>query len=218
MDLVALYILLALLLLVTVVLLVRISLRISFGSHWDVVLKLGPFSIPLTGGEAEGDKLPEKTDTPKKDTPKKEKKKKPREQLTFADIRSLVPVMWEALCRALGKMRRTVRIHPFTCSVILAGDDPAEVARQYGWASTAVWTLMPRLEELVYIPDPHIHLEADYQNTKTTISGEVGLSLRIGQLISIAWALAWPLLRWYSKRSKQTAQRRTSPQPSGNES
>ena len=29
-------------------------------------------------------------------------------------------------------------------------------AETYGWLSAAVWTFMPRLEELMRIPDPYI--------------------------------------------------------------
>ena len=55
-----------------------------------------------------------------------------------------------------------MRVDPLEASVIFGHSDPVKVAQMYGWANTAVWSMMPQLEELIHIPHPHIHLGVDY--------------------------------------------------------
>ena len=96
-----------------------------------------------------------------------------------------------------------MRVHPLNLSVVFGGEDPAKLAEIYGWANTAMWTIMPQLERLLRIPDPHIHLEADFESPATRAEGEIGLSFRVGDLLSIALTLALPVMRWYTDWKKQ---------------
>ena len=48
-----------------------------------------------------------------------------------------------------------------------------------------MWTLMPQLERLLKIPDPHIHLGTDFGAARTQIEGEAGVAFRIGDLLII---------------------------------
>ena len=56
--------------------------------------------------------------------------------------------MLGALKRTLRRTCRRTRIDPLEVGVIFAGDDPADTAQTYGYANAALWTLMPKLEEL----------------------------------------------------------------------
>ena len=53
------------------------------------------------------------------------------------------------------------------------------------------------VEKLTRMPDPRIHLETDFNAAETRVSGEVGLSFRIGDLVSIGIAFAGPALKWF---------------------
>ena len=74
-------------------------------------------------------------------------------------------------------------------------------------ASAAMYTVMPQLERLTYMPDPRIHLEADFTAAQTRAEGTVGLSLRICDLFAIGWAFGRPLLRWLLHMRKTSAAR-----------
>ena len=114
----------------------------------------------------------------------------------------------ETLQKALRKIRRRMRVDPLDISITFAGDDPAKVAEMYGWANTAMWTMMPPLEQLIHIPDPHIHLGVDYNSIRMTAEGRVGVKFRVGDLIIIGLTLAVPLLKWYlSWRRKAVPQK-----------
>ena len=127
---------------------------------------------------------------------------------TFDDVRSAAPVLFETLQKALRKIRRRMRVDPLDISITFAGDDPAKVAEMYGWANTAMWTMMPPLEQLIHIPDPHIHLGVDYNSFRMTAEGRVGVKFRVGDLIIIGLTLAVPLLKWYlSWRRKAVPQK-----------
>ena len=99
-----------------------------------------------------------------------------------------------------------MRIDPLRLSVVFAGEDPAAVAQTYGWASSAMWTLMPQLERLLKIPDPHIHLGTDFGAARTRIEGEAGVAFRIGDLLIIGLGFGIPLLKWLRKRKKEIKQ------------
>ena len=126
--------------------------------------------------------------------------------------------------RGLRKTRQRLRIDPMHLSVCFGGDDPAQVAELYGWANTAMWTVMPEMERLTRMPDPHIHLETDFTASETHISGEVGLSFRIGDLLAIGFAFAGPALRWYrafrkekSEQEKKAAREKKPPENTKNQ-
>lgn len=207
---VALWILGILLLLILVLLLLRVGVRLQFGEELRVTAIAGPIRLQLV---PEPEK--KKPDKPKKEkAPKKKKEKTPEDGekkkslgLTVHDIRSALPALWESLRRGLRRTRQRLRIDPMRLSVCFGGDDPAQVAELYGWANTAMWTVMPEMERLTRMPDPRIHLETDFTASETRISGEVGLSFRIGDLLAIGFAFAGPALRWYKGfRKKKSAQ------------
>lgn len=193
---IVLYILGALALLIVLVLLLRVGVRISFGQELHAEAKIGPVKITLLP------KPEKKEKKPTSDAKSGEKKPKEKLKLTFSDIRQALPVVLDALQKALGKVQRTVRIDPLRVSIVFGGEDPSRVAEMYGWAGTAVWTLMPLLEQLLHIPDPRIHLEADYHRFSTSVEGEAGISFRIGQLLHIALLAGVPVLRWYLRWQK----------------
>lgn len=188
---IALYILGTLVLLVVLILLLRVGISISFGQELRAEAKIGPVKITLLP-------KPEKKEKAGKIT-ENSGEKKPKEKLkfTFSNIQQALPVVLNALQKALRKVRRTVRINPLRVSVVFGGEDPSRVAEMYGWAGTAVWTLMPPLEQMLHIPNPQIHLEADYNSFSTRVEGEIGASFRAGQLLQIVLLLGVPVLRWY---------------------
>ena len=227
--LVALWILGILLLLIILLLLLRVGVRIRFGDELCVTATAGPIRLQLVPKpEKEKKEKPKKetaSETKKEGGEKKSSDKKLPLGLTFADIRSALPALWFSLKRGLRRTRQRLRIDPMRLSVCFGGDDPAQVAETYGWANVAMWTVMPEVEKLTRMPDPRIHLETDFNAAETRVSGEVGLSFRIGDLVSIGIAFAGPALKWFrafrkaqmtqekqAAREREAAQRNTKDQ------
>ena len=192
------YILGGILVLFLAVWLLRVGAEIAFGQELRVALLIGPKKIVLLPKTDKKKKKKKKTAENKAKPAKKgEKKEKKKLPFTFDDVRSVTPVAFEALQKALGKIRRRMRVDPLTLSICFGGADPVKVAQMYGWTNTAVWTMMPPLEQLIHIPDPRIHLETDYNSLSVKAEGRVGVKFRVGDLVMIGLTLALPLLRWY---------------------
>ena len=211
---VVLYILGALLLLIFCVLMIRVGVLISFGQELCVKIKIGPLTKQILpkSDKPKKPKKPKKPRKPKKpkdgeSKPESSQKEKKKRKLSFEEICSVVPALFESLKKGLRKIRRRLKIHPMTMSVTFGHDDPAKVAEMFGWASSAMWTAMPQLERLTRMTDPRIHLDVDYNARQTKAEGEIGLSLLILDGLAIALSFGTPLLKWYlSLRNNRTAQ------------
>lgn len=129
--------------------------------------------------------------------------------MTAADVKEAAQTLWPPLKKALGRTRRSIRLDSMTVSVTIgAADDPAAGAEAYGWASGAMFNIMPALEELVRVPDPSVHIGLDFDSTATRAAGDIGLSVRIGTLIAVGFGTGVPVLRWLTdlkKKQQQTA-------------
>ena len=190
----------------------RIGVRVRFGeAPVSAVLTLGPLRIPLTGEEKKEREQPPKKAKKKEKTPETPPKKKAASRfpkVTAADVKEAAERLWPPLKKALGRTRRSVRVDPMTVSVTIgAADDPAAGAETYGWASGAMFSIMPALEELVRIPEPSVHIGLDFDSAATRVRGDVGVSLRIGTLIAAAFGVGIPALQWLSslKKKQRTA-------------
>ncbi len=182
-------------LLLTAAALIPLGVRASFGDEFRLQATVGWIRLQLIPP-------PEKTSgtKEKKDGKKEPSKPKTRRKLTFAELRQGSGILWAAAKKALRKTRRHLKIHPFSLSVCFGGSaDPPGAAELYGWADTAVWTVMPQLERLTRMPDPRVHLEVDYGSDATRVQGEFGARMRLGVLLVILLTFGIPALRWYAE-------------------
>ena len=104
--------------------------------------------------------------------------------------------MWQSIQGALRRAGKRIRIDPLRLSFVFGDEDPVNTAQWYGWANSAMWAVMPRLEEMIHMPDPRIHMEMDFTATETKISGTVGASYRIGDLLAIGFTAFGPVLKF----------------------
>lgn len=156
----------------------------------------------------------------KKDTEKKQENQKkpsgaPKKAMPkpgLEDIKSAVAALWPPLKRALDRTRRGIRMDPMDVRVTLGGaEDPAATAELYGYLNAGVWTGMPLLEKAIRIPAPYIHLGMDFDASKTSVEGKLGVTARIGTLLGVALGVAIPALRWFMQFRKKT--QKPAPQP-----
>lgn len=166
----------------------------------DVTVSL--FHIRVFPGKETVKKAEKKTEEAAEDAEKAAKKKLPK--ITFADLREAAGMLWPPLKRALNRSRRGIRVKPLTLSVTLGGaEDPAGAAQMYGWLQTAVWTGMPLLERLLEVRNPSIHMGLDFEAPETAVTGAVGISIRIGTLLAVAFGVGIPALRWFLRFRKR---------------
>lgn len=179
--------------------LIRVGAVVRFGEAAELRLLIGPFRMTLLSAKERKETPAEKKPEQKKPAEKKEKKGHTLPKLTRDEWRSLIETALAALKETAKRACRRLRIDPLEVLVIFGGEDPADIAQTYGYASAAMWGVMPRLEELFNIPDPSLHLRMDYSAKKTRAEGTVGFSLRIRDGLAIMLALLSPMLRWYRR-------------------
>ena len=63
---------------------------------------------------------------------------------------------------------------------------------------------MPVLEQLLVIPQPHIHTDVDFSSGETRSAGEVGISARVGTLLGVGTCAADPGAAVVSGLSEET--------------
>ena len=196
-------------LLIALLCLLRLGVRISWGTELCVTAILGPVRLQL---------VPKKEkkagkDKPKKEKPPKEKAEKPKKERQplpkpgKEDIREAIQRLLPALKKALRRLGRGIRIDPLCVSLVLGGkNDPADAAEKFGYLQAAVWAGMPQLQRWMHIPDPHIHTDVNFDAEKTEVSGEAAVTLRLGTLFAMGFALLIRALKWflhYRKRHRE---------------
>lgn len=189
----------AIALIIILVLCLRVGVRVEFGDVLRITAQVGFIRVQILPPPERAQKKPPKTQkkapvNAKKSTGKR--KKMTAFHPTGADIRAALSAVWRAVQGALRRAGRRIRIDPLDINVIIVDEDPVNTAQWYGWACTAMWTVLPLLEELHQLPDPHVHLEMDFSAVKTSVSGTVGIRYRVGDMLAIGFAAAWPLLRF----------------------
>jgi len=176
--------------------LLPVGIHIRYDGEVFPKLLIGPFSMTLlpkkkaVGKEAEEEKVEKKTDDGEK---KKKAFQKPnREQIVYC-LQTLPGIVKKALSRT----RKGVTVKPLMVKAVFAGEDPADVAQNYGKAQALVSALYPELKKIVRIKKTSISLSTDYEREQMQLMAEVGVFLRIGTVLAIVFSAGFSLLRWF---------------------
>ena len=86
----------------------------------------------------------------------------------------------------LGDFRRKLRLDNLYLRLILAGDDPCDLAVNYGRTWAAVGNLMPQLERLFVIKKRDIQVECDFTAEEISVIAHVDITITLGRLLTLA--------------------------------
>ena len=145
---------------------------------------------------AEAESLPKPPSPPKPEPSPQPTKEKGGSLLDF------LPLVRTAL-DFLGDFRRKLRLDHLYFRLILAGDDPCDLAVNYGRAWAAVGNLLPQLERLFVIKKRDIEVECDFTASETLVIARLDLTITIGRLLAAAIRFAVRALRDYLKIRKK---------------
>ena len=70
--------------------------------------------------------------------------------------------------------------------LILAGDDPCDLAVNYGRVWAAASNLMPQLERLFVIKKRDIQVECDFTAEEISVIAHVDITITLGRLLTLA--------------------------------
>lgn len=143
---------------------------------------------------------------PKKDTPKKEKPpKEKRSQRNAAPADSAPAPEKEAAPRQknggsvldfwplvsvalelLNDLRCKLRVDHLKMHLTMAGDDPCDLAVNYGRMNAALAGLITQLERFLVIKKRDVHIDCDFAASETVILARLDLTITLGRILSIA--------------------------------
>lgn len=141
-------------------------------------------------------KGPKKEKKPKKDrkaspAPKASKtsvsSEAPKPKKKGGSITDFLPLVKMGL-DMLGDLRRKLRVEKLYLNMVLAGDDPCDMAVNYGKLCAAMGNLWPRLEELFVIKKRDVQLQCDFESTQTLVTAQLDITITVGRLIAtVLW-------------------------------
>ena len=135
-----------------------------------------------------------KKDKTKKEKPQKEQKKpaqageeqkpfpKPKTGGSWTDFLPLVQVVLDLL----NDLRRKLRVNHLLLHLTLAGDDPCDLAVNYGRMNASLAALFAQLERVLVIQKRDVHVDCDFTASETVILARLDLTITLGRILSIA--------------------------------
>lgn len=142
-------------------------------------------------------KRPESTDSG--DTPPQPPKPVPEPKEKGGSLTRFLPLVKLGL-KFLGDFRRKLRVDNLFLRLILAGDDPCDLAVNYGRAWAAVGNLMPQLERLFVIKKRDIQVECDFTAEEISVIAHVDITITLGRLLTLAVVYGIRVLFEFLKR------------------
>ena len=170
----------------TVVLLLAILPLGVFVSYDEdgVLVKIvaGPVKITLFPRPKKEKKSEKKSKKKSSASPAEQLPKPPQPPKQVPDFLPLVQVALDFL----GSFRRKLRINRLDLKLTMAGDDPCDLAVNYGRAWAAVGNLMPQLERLFAIKKRNIEVACDFTASQTLVKFRSEATITLGRLVSLA--------------------------------
>lgn len=149
-------------------------------------------------------KKPRKEKPPKPEKPPKAAKSAPKAEpkKTGGSITDFLPLVRVGLDFLEDFLCRKLRVNRLEMKVILAGDDPCDLAVNYGRAWAALGNLIPRLERFFVIQHRDLQVECDFTADKTLIFARLDLTVTVGRMVALAAVYGVRGLREFLKINK----------------
>jgi len=146
--------------------------------------------------ETAEEKLPQPPQPPK---PKKEKKPKEERGGSLTDFLPFVKVALDFL----NDFRKKLRLDNLELKLILAGDDPCDLAVNYGRTWAAVGNLMTALDQIFVINKRNVEVECDFTASQTLVIAGLDLTITLGRLVSMVGRVAVRGLKEFMRFKKK---------------
>lgn len=162
--------------------------------------------------------LPAKKKDPENEKPKKEKKKKapkpqpekasqkkaePKKKEKGGSVLDFLPLLTVAL-DMLNAFRWRLRVNRLEMKLIMAADDPCDLAVNYGRAWAALGNLMPVLDRILVIKKRDLEVECDFEASDTVIIARLDLTITLGRIIgTLGWHGIRALIEFFKIQNKR---------------
>ena len=179
------------------VLLLLTILPLGVSARYDsdgplVKLIAGPVRVKLYPGK-KSEKKGEKKKPEKKTATGKKTSSQKKKGGSFSDFLPLVNLVLDFL----DSFRWKLRVKRLEMKLIMAADDPCDLAVNYGKAWAALGNLLPVLERQLVIKKRDLEVECDFEANTTVIIARVDLTITLGRLLSLVVVHGIRILREY---------------------
>lgn len=132
------------------------------------------------------------------DENKKQTKKTPAQnkQTSGGSAKDFVPLLHRVL-DFLRAVKGKLRVRRLDLKLTLGGDDPADLAVNYGRAWAAIGNLIPLLERHFVIQKRDVEVQCDFTSYETCIYARLDLTITVGRLLRLGASHGIPALREY---------------------
>lgn len=117
-----------------------------------------------------------------KNAPAKKPQKSEKQGGSVKDFSPLLRIVLDFL----SSFRRKLRVNRLELKLLLGGNDPCDLALNYGRAWTALGNLMPQLERLFVIKKRNLEVECDFTSSETSVYARLDLTITFGRVLSIS--------------------------------
>ena len=141
-----------------------------------------------------------KNEKKKEKPPKtKEKKNKPQKEEKGGSLADFFPLL-DAVLDFLGDLLfRKLRVNLLQVKIVMAGDDPCDLAVNYGRAWAAMGNLVPVLERFFIIKKRDLQVDCDFDGEKTLVNAKLVLTITLGRLLHLGARYGIRVLREFMK-------------------
>lgn len=153
-------------------------------------LLIGPVKLTLYPVKKDKEKKSKsKPKTQKKETSEQTEKKK-------GSLADFLPLLYTVL-DFLKDLRRKFRVRDLQLLLVMAGDDPCDLAINYGKAWAAVGNLIPLLEQIFVIKKRNVQVACDFMGNQTCIDLKIDITITLGRLLCLASVYGFRVIREY---------------------
>lgn len=134
------------------------------------------------------------TSREKKDGEKKPKKEKPKKEKPPKDTvgeapqggswKKFLPLVRLGL-HFLGDFRRKLRVNRLVLRLTLAGDDPCDLAVNYGRAWAAVGNLLAAMQRAFVLQKRDVEVQCDFLGEETKVVFAMDLTITLGRILGL---------------------------------
>ena len=166
-------------------------------------LRIGPIRIPLYPCPKKDEKGEDPKEKPSKSNKKAQKTKEEKRGGKWSDFMPMV----DTALKFLNDLRKKLRVKRLDMRLTMAGDDPCDLAVNYGRAWAAVGNLMPQLEQVLKIKKRNIQVDCDFTAAHTRIYVRADLTITVARLLYLLVRYGGKVFKQYTTMKKGGAEK-----------
>ena len=166
---------------------IPVGVRVKYNSDGPLVrLIVGPVKYTLVPGKKKEKKPKKEKKSKKKDELQTQPPPAPKEKKkqTGGKLTDFIPLVKVAL-DFLGDFIKRLKFNRLEVKLILAGDDPCDLAMNYGRAWTALGNLLPLMDNGLNIKKRNLEIECDFTADETLVIAGADVTITVGRTLAL---------------------------------